>query len=505
MSVPDKLTHRLNNCSSLVSLPAIALQVIDMAEDPDVGLSDVERTIRNDPALSAKLIRVANSPLFARTKNIDSILQALTLLGLDSALSLALSFSLMGSLKKEDGGQDSQTFWQRSIIAAIIARELGDRAAIHNQGALFLAGLLQDLGILALKQLEPETYTELFVASTDHASLCKAEKQHFACDHAAIGAQLAEAWHLPALLINTIANSHSLNAEPNPDEEGLFQNCIGLSGIIADLWIGDNGLEYNEETANTLKHLGIDEQQMESLVDKVLQEIPELSKLFEVELINNADVEAVLARSKDVLMIRDLHKESQQQRPQTDHIDKHSRKVTELSKRDRLSGLYNRAHLEKILNMEFDSACHHGSPLSLAFIDVDHFEDVNKRYGQSIGDIVIKTIARLLEKNKEKTDIATRFDGVKFVLVMPGSGNGAAEATTRRILDTLQDNPLELGDDLRVSISVSIGVSVHNQEHRFKSCDRLLKAADIALQRAKQNDQEHICLFQSSHILKSAK
>jgi HD-like signal output (HDOD) protein len=311
MTIPDALQKQLHHCTSIISLPAIAIEVINMAENPDIGLADVEKVIRNDPALSAKLVRVANSPLFARSKNIESILQALTLLGLDSALSLTLSFSLMDALKSKNGGIDSQKLWRRTIISAIIGQELGHKISIQNPGALFLSCLLQDIGMLVLFQLNAEKYQEILTKSDNHSSLIELEQDAFGCDHADIGAHLTQSWHLPALIVDTIQQSHDISSAKNLDEAQKFQCCVSLSGPIADIWIDELKHSYTD-VITALANLDISDEQLNELIEKVLGELPALSHLFDVELIDSNEIHAILEKSREVLMIRDIQSKMQQ-------------------------------------------------------------------------------------------------------------------------------------------------------------------------------------------------
>lgn len=271
---------------------------------------------------------MANSPLFFRSKKVENTIQALTLLGLDSALSLTLSFSLYGALKQDNSIGVGQNFWRRSIICAVISRELGAAIAVPNIGALFLAGLLQDLGILALSTIEGDRYVELFHSSDTHCILAEKEKAIVGVEHAVIGAYLADTWHLPSLLVNAIASSHTLDERAELGEKQLFSACVALSGPIADLWIDDSQSECSDISA-AIKALGLNDEMVEELIDRVEQELPELSRLFEFELLDRCDIEAIQQKSKDVQMIRELRNNirMRQQNTQVEHIERRSRNL----------------------------------------------------------------------------------------------------------------------------------------------------------------------------------
>ncbi|HAO31964.1 MAG TPA: GGDEF domain-containing protein, partial [Candidatus Competibacteraceae bacterium] len=138
-----ELEQRLGFCGNLPTLPAVALKVIELANNPEVHLNDVARVIAMDPALVTKLFRAANSPLYGLRRKPANLRQALSVLGLQGTLALALGFSLMASSRGLRGlPLDLDQFWRRSLLAATASRALGERLKLKNLEELFLAGLL---------------------------------------------------------------------------------------------------------------------------------------------------------------------------------------------------------------------------------------------------------------------------------------------------------------------------------------------------------------------------
>src|SRR5690606_14167290 len=153
---PD-LESSLLHCRNLPSPPAVALQIIELAQDPDADLATAARVIAMDPALSARLLRVANSPLYAGRRRVETLAQATTMLGLNATLSLALGFSLARGLRSTSGAAaEQERLWKRSVLSALAARLLGEHAGLERLEDLMLAGLLQDIGALALLQARPD-------------------------------------------------------------------------------------------------------------------------------------------------------------------------------------------------------------------------------------------------------------------------------------------------------------------------------------------------------------
>ena len=194
---PD-LEASLVHCRNLPSPPAIALQIIELAQDPDADLATAARVIAMDPALSARLLRVANSPLYAGRRRVETLAQATTMLGLNATLSLALGFSLARGLRATDGAAaEQERLWKRSVLSALAARLLGEHAGLERLEDLMLAGLLQDIGALALLQARPDAWLALQDGGRVPAPL-EREREVLGDDHAAAGAWLARQWQLPS-------------------------------------------------------------------------------------------------------------------------------------------------------------------------------------------------------------------------------------------------------------------------------------------------------------------
>lgn len=138
----DELEQRLRFCGNLPSLPAVALKMVELANNSEVDLNDVARVISMDPALVTKLFRAANSPLYGMRRKVTNLRQVLSLLGLQGTLALALGFSLVTTGRDAKAiPLNTEHFWRRSLLAATACRILGERLSMRNLEELFLAGL----------------------------------------------------------------------------------------------------------------------------------------------------------------------------------------------------------------------------------------------------------------------------------------------------------------------------------------------------------------------------
>src|SRR5690606_28526409 len=158
----DPIANQLRHCKALPTLPAIAIKVIELANNPDINLDDLCKYIMLDPALSAKILKMANSPLYKSRRSASNIRQAISILGTHTIIVIALSFSLTNTFInnpiKGSGVIDNTQFWRRAIASALACRTLGEKLGLRFLDDLFLAGLLQDIGILAYMAIIPDEY-----------------------------------------------------------------------------------------------------------------------------------------------------------------------------------------------------------------------------------------------------------------------------------------------------------------------------------------------------------
>ncbi len=478
-----ELEERLALCRTLPSLPAVALRIIELAENPDVELTEVAQAIALDPALSTKLLRIANSPLYASKRRIDNLRQALTLLGLNATLSLALSFSLSKTLRQPWGQRfDFQSVMRRSILAASAARCLGERMGLHRGEDLMLAGLIQDIGILALGQIEPDIYATVLADAVDNSQLVALERQRLGTDHAQIGARLAANWGLPEFLVQAIRQSES--AQP----EGEFNLCIALSGPLADIWVVDDPAPAREAAAALCqRHLGMDETALAELTAEISASIPEISSLFDMTLADPQRIDAILELARELMVIRNLRgvQEATRERREAERLHSAARALQDSAHRDPLTGLFSRPHLETQFETAFAAASANGRPLSLAVIDIDDLASINQKHDRMAGDALLRGFADLLRANVRDSDFAARFGSDAFCLLLPNTADNAAFSLCWRILQATAGAPLAQHDKQPLHATVSIGVATLDHLHHYATSAALLDAAEYALQFAR--------------------
>lgn len=163
--------------------------------------------------------------------------------------------------------------------------------------------------------------------------------------------------------------------------------------------------------------------------------------------------------------------------------------VSELARTDELTGLANRRELMRRLEEEVTRARRYGNSLSFAILDLDHFKPVNDRYGHQVGDRVLRRIGELLDERTRSPDMAGRYGGEEFGLVLPESTGEEAVALSEPILESVRELVFE-ADGREFGLTASIGVA--GLEDAEEPTERLIGAADEALYRAKEEGRDRV-------------
>ncbi len=196
----------------LPTLPTVITQMIGLIDNPKTSAKDVASLISTDQALTAKILKLANSAFYGFPREISTVNHAVVVLGFETVKSLGLSVSV---LERFAGGRgetdfDRQKFWEHSIGCGVAARMLADKLRYRVQGEAFAAGILHDIGKLILSQYFTDEFAEILaLVREEDLYIGKAEEQVLELTHAEVGHWLAEKWNLPDQLVSAIAFHHT--------------------------------------------------------------------------------------------------------------------------------------------------------------------------------------------------------------------------------------------------------------------------------------------------------
>lgn len=191
---PKELTHNLGD---LPPLPQVATRIIRISAKSDTSSKELQRLIRTDQALAAQVLKVANSAMFGRVREVSTLTQAIMTLGFFTTRSVALASSVKNLFNRGPVGAQERILWEHALATAITASafcmSMG-HAAIEE---VFLAGLIHDIGKNVLMLKFPEGYGALLRRASDQEEdLLSLELDSFDFDHTMVGEALLQSWNL---------------------------------------------------------------------------------------------------------------------------------------------------------------------------------------------------------------------------------------------------------------------------------------------------------------------
>ncbi|MEM7283533.1 MAG: GGDEF domain-containing protein, partial [Pseudomonadota bacterium] len=421
MELSPELADKLRNIGNLPSPPQVATEIIDLAQDPELQMDKLAGAISKDPVLTTKILKIANSALYARRRKSDNLAQALLVLGLNATVTLSLSFSLVTSLSRERTvGVNFSHYWRRSLANAVAARALAQHLGLPHREELFLGGLLQDLGMLVIDKVAPDIYAEGADVSDDHLKVADLEDRALGADHAKIGAWLLSEWNIPQTLWQAVGASHTPECTLDNPENQMFGRCVALSGLFSDVLLSKEQesaiLRLSDAAESALE---LDRVTVMDILGGITESIPDTEAVFEMDILDSRATEGIMDQAREILMIRNLQslREVNSLKEAAETLETRTQELEAENKRDALTGIYNRSHLDAVLDNEYVSATKNGWPLSIAFVDIDFFKKVNDTYGHSAGDTVLRNAAKILQKGTRDTDVVARYGGEEFILL----------------------------------------------------------------------------------------
>ena len=272
MSDPSIITQIVQTTGDLPTMPPVASLVMDKISDPNTTAKQLHEIIAKDQALAARVLRIANSPLYGCARTITRLTDAVMIMGFNSIKSLVMTSALHDFFKKF--GLAEKLMWEHSIVSASLSKKIARMVRFSRVEEAFLAGLMHDLGKVILNLKLPEKMFEILqeVYNNPGITFRELEQRNFGFDHAQVGQLVAKKWNfaeeieeaignhhqpeqakiLPALsYIVNLANAfcHKLEVGPTKDPNLDLSRVVSVKALKLDMSSID---ELLEETSKTL-------------------------------------------------------------------------------------------------------------------------------------------------------------------------------------------------------------------------------------------------------------
>lgn len=486
---------QLEACKTLPTLPAVATEIVSLSRRDDIDIAELSRVVERDPAIATKLLRTSRSAVFlTRAGAPTTISQAVMRLGANAVMTLALSFSLT-RLRGSRSGFDYASFWKRMLLSGTAARSLAPIARCNADEA-FLAGMFQDIGVLALHEVLSDEYAQLLAATgRDHLRLERLERETFGVDHREVGAWLAHRWQLPPYVEHATRGSHNPHAPTASEAFPGHAAAVSMSGFIAEIWLtSSDRVQVTRQAAECARMwLGMSGEAFAKLLSDVGRTVPELSRLFEIPVDERA-LQGTLEEARQALARVSLKTAESAFKAEAtaDRLAKEKDVAETQARVDALTGLFNRGHFDTQLERAVASARELGRPLSLVFFDLDHFKSVNDTHGHQVGDAVLQAVGRVVSRCIRQLDIAVRYGGEEFAVILPATDRAGAKIAAERLRKLLEKQDVLIGGGRAINVTASFGVATMDESFQVEDPAELVGAADACVYGAKHAGRNRV-------------
>jgi len=286
MNVQKKIIDVVRNKKTqLPTLPTIVNRILGIVNDPDSSATDLAEVVSRDQAIANKIIRLANSSYYGFARQINSIPLAISVIGYNEIVSLALGVSVFSALrlKQTQTFFDVQGLWRHAIGVATAGRMLGRRIPGNSVSEqIFLTGLFHDIGKIFFIEYFPDDYRA--VSKSDmlaERSLHQVEKEMMGIDHATLGGMLMEQWNFPGSIVVPVRYHHrsSLCPQQYQDDARIVELADNLCHAAC---IGSSGNAVAGDGMSIAVPFGLDEAGVQALVGELKSQAGEIEKFFDL-------------------------------------------------------------------------------------------------------------------------------------------------------------------------------------------------------------------------------
>jgi len=233
MGENDILHDIIGSIEQLPPISEVAVKILDLAHDPDVGAEDIAELTRYDQSITANCLKLCNSSYFGLRDKVRSIQHAVVLLGIDNLIRIVISQCLGARVfSKELKGYQMSTdeLWRHSVCSAIISQLLALKTDFQKKHELYTAALLHDVGKMIIDHFIADNFEAMYaLMREENFGQLAAEKAYFGIDHAEVGGMITESWKFPPSLSNAIRNHHSIEFKT---AEIDLQSLTALSNVL---------------------------------------------------------------------------------------------------------------------------------------------------------------------------------------------------------------------------------------------------------------------------------
>ncbi|MFO1053627.1 MAG: HDOD domain-containing protein [Planctomycetota bacterium] len=263
-------------------LPEVAIQVLALVQDPEYSTDDLVAIVRTDPSLTARLLKLCNSSLYSSSQPITTIREALGRLGVRNVIRVVVA-SCSTHYFESSGARprilDPNAIWRHALACGVAAEVLSERLRTADPGTAFTAGVLHDIGKVALSQQSTAAIEN--VAPLPGEGLIAFERRVMGMDHATVAGFVLDRWPVPPEVRRAIVNHHDVDKVRNDPPLTAILHVADIMVLRAGVGCPADGLEL-EYMPEALRVLGIDTANADSYAPRFLTELAQIEEMLTV-------------------------------------------------------------------------------------------------------------------------------------------------------------------------------------------------------------------------------
>jgi len=267
--------------NSFPGMPGTAVKLLAMIDDPAMRVSQIEKILRQDPGLTANVLRLANSAYFGIPSKVGSIRQAVILLGLKRLIQMVIAACVSAIMDKPVPGYDLPPgeLWRHSIAVSVAAEGLVKELKVDAAEEIFTAALLHDVGKLVLGEFVKDDFEQIETAVSQGITFETAETIVLGTNHADTGAQILTNWSLPVEIVNAVRWHHAPESADRTSSMIDIVHVANFTSMLIGVGIGRDGLQH-QPSVEVTERLGLEPYHLEKVASQTMQWVTELSEVL---------------------------------------------------------------------------------------------------------------------------------------------------------------------------------------------------------------------------------